>query len=118
MPSRSVERIAGGVLGLGRLDVRRVTEDRRVIAPKVVGSNPTRAAFLVWVNMAKPKPLPPTEVRCWKCGRRQPKSNVPNQVYFCETCQMCFDEDPNEGGGDYDYRDPSRRLTRREKGTA
>lgn len=46
------------------------------------------------------------------CARQQP-AKTGDAEYWCPTCGMSFDNDPNEGG---DYAaDPSRRIERSEE---
>ena len=65
----------------------------------------------------KPKKKPaysgPT-VQCPKCRRKQPKRGGHDTLYWCTHCRCQLDDDPFEGG-DYDDRDPSRRLERIER---
>jgi hypothetical protein len=37
-----------------------------------------------------------------------------DRMYYCHSCQQQFDDCPDEGG-DFDDRDPARRLVRREE---
>lgn len=53
-------------------------------------------------------------VRCPRCKRRQPKHGGHDTIYFCEHCQIQFDDEPDEGGDHHD-RIPSWRLEREER---
>ena len=65
-------------------------------------------------NKSKSRPRPKRdrtlEVGCPKCGRRQPFTHD-DAEYYCPTCGMSFDNDPDEGG-DY-FNDPTKRLDKR-----
>lgn len=52
---------------------------------------------------------------CPKCGHRHRNavSEVESRLWYCTRCNMMFDDDPDDGG-DFDDRDPSRRLEREE----
>lgn len=50
---------------------------------------------------------------CPKCRLGDEVSRRHGGDYYCHRCRMEFDSDPDEGG-DYDDRDPSRRLEREE----
>lgn len=51
-------------------------------------------------------------VRCPMCNRKQ-EHRGPGAIYYCPSCQMQFDDDPDEGGT-HATGDPSRRLVREE----
>ena len=53
------------------------------------------------------------KVQCPKCGKKQPRRSA-DAIYWCSTCRMQFDNDPDEGG-DFSDRDPSARLERQER---
>jgi ribosomal protein L37AE/L43A len=53
------------------------------------------------------------KVKCPKCGRPQPLRAGNDVMYGC-SCGAQFDNDVNEGG-DFDDRDPSRRIERRDE---
>ena len=55
-------------------------------------------------------------VRCPRCRRKQPKQR-PDTIYFCQHCQGCFDDQPDEGGY-YSDRNPAARLERAERRAA
>lgn len=50
--------------------------------------------------------------KCPHCGTAKQVSAC-GELYHCKRCGGLFDDDPEEGG-DYDDRDPSKRLLRRE----
>ena len=52
-------------------------------------------------------------MRCPFCGSKR-VAKLSAHMFRCATCDRYFDDDPNEGG-DYDDRDPSRRLIRQEE---
>ena len=54
-----------------------------------------------------------SKVRCPKCNRPQPAKG-PDAIYYCPTCRMQFDNDPNEGG-DFSDRNAAIRLERQER---
>ena len=58
--------------------------------------------------MTKPTKLPD----CPSCGDNRAVYAEPTG-YYCRTCQVVFDDDPNEGG-DYSSHDPSWRMQREE----
>lgn len=51
-------------------------------------------------------------VACPKCGRRQ-DFNGAHAIYWCPSCRMQFDDDPDEGGSF--YADPAKRLEKAEE---
>lgn len=57
-------------------------------------------------------------VRCPRCQemrcKRRDVISFPTGGHYCRLCQMEFDADPEEGG-DWDDRDPARRLDRQEQ---
>jgi len=52
---------------------------------------------------------------CPRCGPRKRNLVIESghRLWYCHGCHMQFDDDPEEGG-DFDDRDPSRRLERQE----
>lgn len=50
---------------------------------------------------------------CPRCKRRTDVMGAGDRMYYCHSCQQQFDDCPDEGG-DFDDRDPSRRLEREE----
>lgn len=52
-------------------------------------------------------------VRCPKCQHRQ--TQTPQGLYWCDRCRALFDDDPDEGGGDYSDHNPAARLEREER---
>ena len=96
---------------------------RRLHLPYSLASNPHDGSYnyfsgrLDYVNYtgdhAMPAPTPkPTRVHCPACGDSQIPG--PGQTIFrCEKCGGMFDSEADEGG-DYDDRDPSRRMQRQE----
>lgn len=55
------------------------------------------------------------QVRCPRCGRKQPKLG-PDAMYWCNHCKGYHDSDPDEGG-DYSAINPAARLEREERAT-
>jgi len=54
-----------------------------------------------------------TMPRCIRCGSNAAVYHDGDRNYFCRTCKICFDDDPEEGG-DYSMYDPAWRLQREE----
>lgn len=52
---------------------------------------------------------------CPRCGprHRNKVSQIGTKLWLCGHCNMMFDDDPDEGG-DFDDRNPARRLEREE----
>lgn len=52
-------------------------------------------------------------VHCPRCGEQQRITGCVGQ-FFCQACQMCFDDNPTEGG-DYSDHNPGIRIEREER---
>ncbi len=51
--------------------------------------------------------------RCIRCDDNRSVYHEGDRNYYCRTCKVCFDDEPDESGGDY-CTDPTRRIQREE----
>ena len=63
----------------------------------------------------KPARSPAATVQCPICKRKQTAGSA-DAIYYCTTCRVQFDHEPDEGG-DYSSRNPAARLEREERRT-
>ena len=56
---------------------------------------------------------PGVYVHCPRCGEEH-RVTAGIGYFYCQTCQMCYDDNPTEGG-DYSDRNPGIRIEREER---